>query len=123
VQNGKKEFETLCYDRTVEITDQGPKVFDRDGQTVDNKNATERLEDRNNHVIDSLGYCLFSEERVTMPAPFVPGEENLKAPVKDTRTKEELHKAEMEHLMRPKDIFKKKPRNYVDPFDTLSGLT
>jgi len=123
VQNGKKEFETLCYDRTVEITDQGPKVFDRDGQAVDNKNATERLEDRNNHVIDSLGYCLFSEERVAMPAPFVSGEAKLGKEVKDTRTKEELHKEEMAHLLRPKDIFKKKPRNYVDPFDTLSGLT
>jgi hypothetical protein len=53
----------------------------------------------------------------------VPGETKLGKEVKDTRTKEELHKEEMAHLLRPKDIFKKKPRNYVDPFDTLSGLT
>jgi hypothetical protein len=123
VVNGAKEFEALCYDRTAEMTPDGLQVFDRDGQIVEHKNATDRLEDRGNHVVDALGYCLFSEERVSMPAPFVPGETKLGKEVKDTRTKEELHKEEMAHLLRPKDIFKKKPRNYVDPFDTLSGLT
>ena len=52
--------EILTEDRTGKIT--GLRVTDKEGSELD-KNATEEIEDRQNHFVDSLGYCLFSEER------------------------------------------------------------
>lgn len=67
--NGARETQALSYVRYTEVlTDEktgrvaGLRVTDKEGAELD-RNATEELEDRNNHFIDSLGYCMFSEER------------------------------------------------------------
>lgn len=125
VQNGTKEFDSLCYQRTLEIDKKGDQhVLDKDGQEITHRNASEQLEDRANHVVDALGYCLFSEERLKMPAPFLPGEpRDAEKPKGDSRTPQEQAAEAMKLAMESVDpLLKKKVRNYVDPFDTMSGL-
>jgi len=67
--NSVKEFSNLMFTRFLEkIEDPATgkivsvRVTDKEGSEVD-RNATEEIEDRANHTVDSLGYCLFSEER------------------------------------------------------------
>lgn len=67
--NGSRETQSLSFLRfTEQLTEEpsgkvvGYRVTDKEGSALD-KNATEEIEDRNNHFVDSLGYCMFSEER------------------------------------------------------------
>lgn len=70
VQQGVREFSSLAYHRFSENTRDeagvvtGVRVTDREGSELP-RNAGEQLEDKDNHVVDALGYAIFSEERST----------------------------------------------------------
>jgi hypothetical protein len=61
---GTHEFLNLAYERFSEITETGQIVYKHGGDIVQ-QNATEKLVDANNHVVDAAGYAIFSECRTT----------------------------------------------------------
>lgn len=70
VQHGVRETSSLAYHRFSEsVRDEsgkllGVRVTDREGSELA-RNASEQLEDKDNHFVDALGYAIFSEERST----------------------------------------------------------
>lgn len=58
-----REFTGLVYERNSEtLKDGSVRVYDKKGSSLD-KNATEKIVDKNNHTVDAMGYILFSEEK------------------------------------------------------------
>ncbi len=124
IREGVRETEFLVYVRTTEETDRGIQVTNKDGQVVDNKNAGEIIEDRNNHFVDALGYCLFSEERINVGKPYFPGDPKEPKKAETVKTLEEQTRDAWQARFRErKDPLKPERRNHIDPYDTLGALS
>lgn len=68
IRFGVKETIGLCFDKYTSVVedpvsgDANVAVVDKEGSIYD-KNAREKITDKDNHFVDALGYCLFSEVR------------------------------------------------------------
>lgn len=121
--NGLRETSNLMFTRFMEKIEDpetgkiiSVRVTDKEGSEVD-RNATEEIEDRNNHFVDALGYCIFSEERfggAKIHYKDEAGRVITKAPQRDLRQQaiESMRQAiEWAHKPKPKKL---------DSHDTLS---
>ena len=127
IQMGLRETMGLCFRRFSETkTDEsgnitGIVVTDKEGRELD-KNATEQLEDRNNHFIDALGYAIYSEEGGMLHPPHYKDEGGRVISIEPKDKKEEIKEIYQFYRDLKNPLKNPKPRRVIDPFDTLGGL-
>jgi terminase large subunit-like protein len=114
--NGIKETQSLAYVRYTEALREEKtgniisyRVTDKEGSELD-RNATEEIEDRLNHFVDSLGYCIFSEARWQGAHPHYTSPDGK--PVISTRETDPAIRAQMamERAIRSAERLDNKPK-------------
>ena len=117
VKFGVTETMALSYDRTSSLTGRGEVIItDKSGQEVE-KNSRERIEDRNNHFIDALGYVLFSEIRTLgkmFQAHYYDSKQGIIVKQEPTQTPEEKIREEIQEKI---SALKKNKIKGPPPFD------
>lgn len=122
---GVKEIMAMTYERSVEIDGKSgvSTVFSRDGREVA-RNAGERLSQGNDHVVDALGYALFSEER-SSAGKFAYYEDEsgstvLQAPGSEDPA--ETQRKAVEALFQEEQLAKiRRRQEQTNPYDTLDN--
>lgn len=117
VRWGTKEMMSLCFENTSELSSDRITVYDKDGREIV-KNATEKLQDYNNHFTDALGYVMCSQVRVyggVRAHYYDPGTGKVEVQ-RDNRSKDQLLHDEIEERFKAAE---KAAKKRVDKFQGL----
>lgn len=130
IRHGLKEVTSLAYENITEAVKDannqviGYRVTNKFGEEIDH-NAKERIEDKNNHFVDALGYCIFSECRVGNMHPFYYDQNTGEKVVLTKKEKlQDTHKKMMREQIWDAIRSARSPRakNRPEPWDPLFRL-